>query len=176
MARAEDLWVYQSLNLLHHPSLPLAPSPSLSPTAGEPFGNSSLIRPCSSWLSPCTAAARGSTGSTVSVCCARTALPPLAHPAFHLFCLQIHAALWSWVSRSWKDEHAKNIFFFLIISQGLDLGFFSGLLYLWVESCDSVTVSPQCYKFLHGWWLYQLVVFYIHTAFSIKGVGIGFHL
>lgn len=70
----------------------------------------------------------------------------------------------------------KKQFFFLIISQGLGLGFFSGLLYLWVESCDSVTVSPQCYKLLHRWWLYQLVVFYIHTAFSIKGVGIGSHL
>lgn len=74
-----------------------------------------------------------------------------------------------------KMNMQKTIFFFKLY-QGLGLGFFSGLLYLWVESCDSVTVSPQCYKFLHRWWLYQLVVFYIHTAFSIKGVGIGFHL
>lgn len=120
----------------------------------------------------------GGTGSTVSVCCARTALPPLAHPAFHLFLLQIHASLWSWVSRSWKDEHAKYkaFFYFLILSQGLGLGFFRGLLYLWVESCDSVTVPQQCYKLLHRWWLYQLGVFHIHAAFCIKGVGIGSHL
>ena len=57
----------------------------------------------------------------------RAALPPLAHPAFPLFCyLRIHVSLWLLASRSWKDEHAAKqslTFLFLITKHGLVLFF-----------------------------------------------------
>lgn len=72
----------------------------------------------------------------------------------------------------WVCSKTK-LFFLKNYVTGIGFGFFSDLLHLWVESCDSVPVSSQCYNLLCRWWLYQLGVFHIHTAFSIKCVGIG---
>lgn len=190
-ARAEDLWVYQQLypctsSTIHsspwHLPLccllqlesPLAiPAPSNPPSAPAPVG-------CSHNNTTTQQQPTGGTGSRESVLCARTPLPPLALPALHFFCLQIHVSHWSLVSRSCRHEHAAKQSFslLLVVPQGLGLGVlvtFSFLLYLWVDSCDSVPVSPQCYKLSCRWWLYQRGVFHIHTAFSIKCVGIGSH-
>lgn len=49
----------------------------------------------------------------------------------------------------WACSKTK-LFFFLNYVTGVGFGFFSDLLYLWVECCDSVPVSSQCYNFCAG--------------------------
>lgn len=165
-------------HLLHHRLLQLE-SPSATPASSNPPLD--LLRCLLNRAATAPRWARHGTARLRGGAVPRAALPPLAHPAFSLFCyLRIHSALWLLASKSWNDEYAMRqslsfFFFFLNYGTWIGLDFFSDLLYLWVESCDLLPASSQKYKLLCGSWLYRLGVVHIHVAFSARHVGIGSH-